>query len=1240
MKKRVLAAFLSLIMIVSLLPLAVSADAVPDTDVKIGHYEDGKWVDGEPNHSSLPDGVKTVSKTAVKTGENEYDVTLEVVLETTETQSAASAATVLVMDTSTSMSLCSQCGKELGNRRHRPHPAYSEVYNIQTYGRYYVLVGDNYKEVTYCDGEHSHLFWTEKCSGGAGWYTSTSQNSHTTGNKLTPKTSATSGGVQFYTRSNTADVSRMNVAKEAAVEFLKAYSGFEETSFNTDGSLKSGTADKNIGRYVAVVMFNTTGKISQNWVDVSTTDGYKSAYDAIEKLSENGGTNVDAGLRFADYLFDQTTVSGIELKNTILLTDGEPTFYLNTVRRDNEGSVKIGDTTYYAHGGGSYCNENTYNATINTADTLKYSGEVSLYTVCFGVADQKMVKEVNVWGTTTKYWDVTVGEYLENSIATTATADNTYAYNANNTDELIGAFKAITSSIVSGISAGTVTDSLPRGITATVDLAKTWELKPEDAEETTVGNKTTYTYKKTYTVTIDPETVEIDENGYTPLNGETTLTVGETQIQFPIPAGKVTQKEYEVNYILDSEAYSTTDKVRAGTTNVAVREAPAERVGYVFSGWTTNDAEVTDGKFTMPKNDVTFTGSFTPADGTAYTVEHYKQLAGGTNYALTNYELAETEDLEGTTGANVTLTASDAKTYEGFEFDEDSVNNIVTGTIAADGSLVLKLYYNKKSYNVKYEYTGTVPAGASELPETKQFFYGERLWVAGDATAPGYVFSGWTTEDVEVRETTAPWGTGLRYWMPAKDVTFTGYFTEYDDITVTLPLIKLVQSKENKLPEESFEYEIYFLASKLTEKDVFTVSMNGEPVEVTEIDKKEDIQNIFGLGDDHIERGNFKAYSIKVSVGTGSNKTRYVVQYLNNLTFTGKQYVFDKFCQFIFSENLTAEQTADGWELISDDKEPYDIGEISGVSKKRFYLNGVYESPCVTQVGDNWYFLDRHPENEKVNYVVFTAVNKYTPKTIEPEEIAVNIPFVKEVKKADGALDPTVETFEYEIVFSAYTDEKHSFKAKLGEKELEIKLLTTEEAAAKGLDTSDTRRKFYSVKFGVETLGESVYEGRITITGTVNDIANVNGIYGFENLTDAQKENWTQKQYGTLSNSYAVNGYTEDNGKNYFTVLIADNEVAPVKVGFTNTYEKMPERTEEKKVTLPHWVTLKYMNGNDQLKRKAYIYDDLAKLNYTPTRDGYKFTGWYVDSSCTVKITQIRMKGDIKVYAGWEKLEK
>ena len=39
---------------------------------------------------------------------------------------------------------------------------------------------------------------------------------------------------------------------------------------------------------------------------------------------------------------------------------------------------------------------------------------------------------------------------------------------------------------------------------------------------------------------------------------------------------------------------------------------------------------------------------------------------------------------------------------------------------------------------------------------------------------------------------------------------------------------------------------------------------------------------------------------------------------------------------------------------------------------------------------------------------------------------------------------------------------------------------------------------------------------------------------------------------------------------------------------------------------------------------------------YTPTRSGYIFTGWYADKALTEKITEVKLTGNITVYAGWQ----
>lgn len=41
--------------------------------------------------------------------------------------------------------------------------------------------------------------------------------------------------------------------------------------------------------------------------------------------------------------------------------------------------------------------------------------------------------------------------------------------------------------------------------------------------------------------------------------------------------------------------------------------------------------------------------------------------------------------------------------------------------------------------------------------------------------------------------------------------------------------------------------------------------------------------------------------------------------------------------------------------------------------------------------------------------------------------------------------------------------------------------------------------------------------------------------------------------------------------------------------------------------------------------------------DYTPTREGYDFSGWYSDKGLTNKITEIKLTGNKTVYAGWTK---
>lgn len=440
--------------------------------------------------------------------------------------------------------------------------------------------------------------------------------------------------------------------------------------------------------------FATGVTLQQNWIDVSNPAGYESVLGVFtgNSLEADGGTNLDAGLTYAEYLLKQDTMKNAT-KNVIALTDGEPTYYLSTSYWCNDQECdgvdnrpQIGEEFYYVHGRGDACSTNTKSATDNAANALKNNNFSDLYTICFGVAEGKMKRQWNDGGFLGEghwsYWDITVGQYLR-SIASSKDGKR-FAYTADNAEQLNTAFAAITDTIVSGLDTGTVRDKLPTaGITAKnasgeeIEIPETWDLERDFEKKTetptTTGDKkvTTYTYTKTYYVTINPETVvktKIGNDEYAPLNGETTLTVEvageEKTIPFPIPAGKVTMPSHKVTYKIDGEQYGDVDTVEFGT-EVTVRENPT-KTGYSFSGWSTTDATVTDGKFTMPDKDVTLTGSWT-------------QTTANVNF--NGYIKKCLEVAEGST-----LPENYEETFDFIVFIDGNEQNFVTGSVTMDAA--------------------------------------------------------------------------------------------------------------------------------------------------------------------------------------------------------------------------------------------------------------------------------------------------------------------------------------------------------------------------------------------------------------------------------------------------------------------------------------------------------------------------------------------------------------------------
>ena len=149
--------------------------------------------------------------------------------------------------------------------------------------------------------------------------------------------------------------------------------------------------------------------------------------------------------------------------------------------------------------------------------------------------------------------------------------------------------------------------------------------------------------------------------------------------------------------------------------------------------------------------------TYQPAE-VEFTVKHYQQ-----NVDDDNYTLADTETKKGYTespvGANLATTA-----YEGFY----SLLYDTTTKIAADGSTVVEIYYDRYYYLMNFDLDG----GYGVEPIYAR--YGAPISV-GTPTKPGYSFNGWNPElpatmPVDGGTYTAKWTVGnakyvVQYWQ-------------------------------------------------------------------------------------------------------------------------------------------------------------------------------------------------------------------------------------------------------------------------------------------------------------------------------------------------------------------------------------------------------------------------------------------------------------------------------------------
>ena len=165
--------------------------------------------------------------------------------------------------------------------------------------------------------------------------------------------------------------------------------------------------------------------------------------------------------------------------------------------------------------------------------------------------------------------------------------------------------------------------------------------------------------------------------------------------------------------------------------------------GYSFNGWTLPDGVTAADGYTVASNpirihaiaaDKTITANFVARTDINYTVKHYQQNIADDDYTEV------TADQETKQGTTATATAATAKSYTGF-----TAQPITQGTIAGDGTTVVKVYYDRIKYAVTWDWNEGTPTTYSD--DVK--YEAAPVYTYATPTKPSdgtysYTFTGWS----------------------------------------------------------------------------------------------------------------------------------------------------------------------------------------------------------------------------------------------------------------------------------------------------------------------------------------------------------------------------------------------------------------------------------------------------------------------------------------------------------------
>ena len=583
----------------------------------------------------------------------------------------------------------------------------------------------------------------------------------------------------------TEKLTRLDVAKAAATNFV------EKLMIEKSG--------------VEIGLYDFSGSTRTN-VGLTDVDGKQTLIGAIDGLScpsWGDGTHYDRGLEGAQNILRESEEG--RQKFVIFISDGEPSdghngrgvadelkndgvtiFTVGVDVNDNAaGALKAISSTYRDDRG--YWQYRYYSASTN--------GDSNALTAILEEIRKEITSTIHA-GTDARMTDVintNSFEYVEGSASEGLTMGDDGKTLTWNIGDITKDKKKVTFKIKLKDS-NTADGALYTNSDVSLTFNSTKVGKEVTFEKGAIGDPTVDVYKVTYTDGVEGEEIFADQVTYNLVSGVATPSFsGNTPTRegytfagwSPAVSSTVTKSvtytaqwtpivRYTVNYDLNGGEGTTPDSV-TGYANTTVQVASSEgfsRTGYTFSGW--NDkadgrGNSYAGSFVLTEN-VTLYAQWTPSQNTAYKVEHYFE-----NVENDDYTLGGTQTFYGTTE---TETEAVAGTYDGF-----TVQPFDQMTIAADGSTVVKIYYDRNEYTIYYQIVGDYFTDKNTISANEDTYYqvvsnvkyGSTMSLIDDDmnTEEGYTWSGWNGL---IEGTT----------MPANDVYVTGRYSPDTDTQYTV----------------------------------------------------------------------------------------------------------------------------------------------------------------------------------------------------------------------------------------------------------------------------------------------------------------------------------------------------------------------------------------------------------------------------------------------------------------------